>query len=352
MVDAICWKDIPHTEVGVVIQDILNLLRNVNVFSICFVLRLANKVSHSLAKLALDYAGEFVWLNDYPLSMESLVWGDFPSHGNYGIVYKVRHKRTSDIYALKIIRDIDCDSESQSTSPPSQETKILGFVDSPFVIKCHRVFEQLLPSSGGSKAILMEYMDGGTLDTRRSFSESSLAHIAYQVLKGLEYLHACKIVHLDIKPSNLLVDRDLNVKIADFGVSKIISYVHGSDNYCDSADVGTYAYMSPERLDRDSCRYDPKYVYAGDVWSLGVTLLELFVGHFPFFPPEKKSISWMDLVMVTCLGEPPLSWCIPEEASEELVSFIKCCLEKDPSKRWMASQLLKHPYVLSRSRSD
>ncbi|KAI9168721.1 hypothetical protein LWI28_001057 [Acer negundo] len=268
-------------------------------------------------------------------------------HGNYGIVYKVRHKRISDIYALKIIRDIDCDSESQSTSPPSQETKILGFVDSPFVIKCHRIFEQLLPSSGGSKAILMEYMDGGTLDTRRSFSESSLAHIACQVLKGLEYLHACNIVHLDIKPSNLLVDRDLNVKIADFGVSKIMSYMHGSDNYCDSADVGTYAYMSPERLDRDSCRYDPKYVYVGDVWSLGVTLLELFVGHFPFFRPEKKSISWMDLVMVTCLGEPLTSWCIPEEASEELVSFIECCLEKDPSKRWTASQLLKHPYVLS-----
>ncbi|KAK0574955.1 hypothetical protein LWI29_031504 [Acer saccharum] len=243
-------------------------------------------------------------------------------HGNYGIVYKVRHKRTSDIYALKIIRDIDCDSETQSTSPPSQETKILGFVDSPFVIKCHRVFEQLLPSSGGSKAILMEYMDGGTLDTRRSFSESSLAHIAYQVLKGLEYLHACNIVHLDIKPSNLLVDRDLKVKIADFGVGQGLVQLRSQVCVC------------------------------GRCVELGRDIVGAFVGHFPFFLPEKKSISWMDLVMVTCLGEPPTSWCIPEEASEELVSFIKRCLEKDPSKRWTASQLLKHPYVLSRSRSD
>ncbi|KAH7570386.1 hypothetical protein JRO89_XS05G0098400 [Xanthoceras sorbifolium] len=239
-------------------------------------------------------------------------------------------------------------TSSVSNQQPSHETRILGFVNSPFVIKCHGIFEPApLASNYYSKAILMEYMDAGTLDAvlktnGRPFSESSLVHIAYQVLKGLQYLHACNIVHLDIKPSNLLVDKDLNVKIADFGASKIMHFHEtNKPNSCDWTYVGTYAYMSPERLEY-SCRYDPKYVYAGDVWSLGVTLLELFVGHFPFFPPEKKP-SWMDLVLMTCVGEPP---CVPKElASDEFVSFIKCCLEKDPSKRWTASQLLSHPYV-------
>ncbi|XP_031268406.1 mitogen-activated protein kinase kinase 9-like [Pistacia vera] len=252
-------------------------------------------------------------------------------HGNHGIVYKVRHKHTSAIYALKIIT-----TDSQT----SHETKILGRTDSPFIIKCHGIFEP--PAWAGSKAILMDHMDAGTLGsllkTNGPFSKSSIAHIAYQVLNGLQYLHAGNIVHLDIKPSNLLVDKRLNVKIADFGVSQIVHEHETPKSFCSY--VGTYAYMSPERL--DSSRYDPKYVYAGDVWSLGVTLLELCVGHFPFFPPEKKP-SWMEVALVTCFGEPTSN--IPETATGEFLSFIKCCLEKEPGKRWTVLKLLSHPFV-------
>ncbi|KAL3582711.1 hypothetical protein D5086_017043 [Populus alba] len=114
----------------------------------------------------------------------------------------------------------------------------------------------------------MEYMDAGTLDgifrANGPFSEASPAHIAYQVLNGLKNLHEHNIVHLDIKPSNLLVSKDMKVKIADFGVSKIVH---------------------------------------GDVWSLGVTLLELHAGHFPFFPAGKKPTNWKELVLVICFGE-------------------------------------------------
>ncbi|TXG46410.1 hypothetical protein EZV62_028092 [Acer yangbiense] len=79
LVNTICLKVVPHTEVGVVVQDILNLLLNVNVASISFVPRIANKVAHGLAEFALDHACVSVWLDDCPLSVESLVLGDIPN---------------------------------------------------------------------------------------------------------------------------------------------------------------------------------------------------------------------------------------------------------------------------------
>ncbi|KAF2282236.1 hypothetical protein GH714_043877 [Hevea brasiliensis] len=201
-----------------------------------------------------------------------------------------------------------------------------------------------LSTRAGEKAILMEYMDPGTLDTllkaNGPFPETLLAHIAHQALNGLSYLHACKIVHLDIKPSNLLVNKDMKLNIGDFGVSRI---VHGSTtSYDNLGSQGTYAYTSPERLDSETFgSSSEKDIYAGDVWSLGVTLWELSVGHFPFFTPGKRP-SWMEVAMVICFGEFPS---LPKQASHEFGSFLKCCLERAPSKRWTVSQLLSHPFI-------
>ncbi|OAY34442.1 mitogen-activated protein kinase kinase 7 [Manihot esculenta] len=253
-------------------------------------------------------------------------------HGNHSIVYKVLHRPTSAIYAMKMVR------EDISSPCLSHETEILACTDSPFVVKCHGIFEP----RAGEKAILMEYMDAGTLDTvlraNGPFSETLLAHVAHQALNGLSYLHSCNIVHLDIKPSNLLVSKDMNVKIGDFGVSRIVNDT-SSTTYDNLGSQGTYAYMSPERL--DSQRFGSGDVCAGDVWSLGVSLWELYVGHFPFFQAGKRP-SWMEVVMVICFGEFP---CLPKQASREFGNFLECCLEREPSKRWTVSQLLSHPFV-------
>ncbi|KDP26672.1 hypothetical protein JCGZ_17830 [Jatropha curcas] len=254
-------------------------------------------------------------------------------HGNHGIVYKVRQRSTSAIYALKMVQQED-------TNAVSHETEILTCTDSPFTIKCYGIFEP----RAGEKAILMEYMDGGTLDTALSsngpFPEALLVDVAKQVLNGLNYLHAHNIVHLDIKPSNLLISNGMKVKIGDFGVSRIVND-NDTRNYENLGSRGTYAYMSPERL--DSQTFGSGYVYAGDVWSLGVSLWELYVGHFPFFEDARTTRpSWMELVMVICYGEFP---CLPNKASQEFGSFLKCCLEREPSKRWNVSQLLSHPFI-------
>ncbi|XP_040999062.1 mitogen-activated protein kinase kinase 9-like [Juglans microcarpa x Juglans regia] len=255
-------------------------------------------------------------------------------HGNGGTVYKVRHKRTHDVYALKVVHT---DSDPTLRRQVFREMEILRrTVDSPHVVRCHSIFEKPC----GDIAILMEYMNLGSLDsllkTHGTFSEPKLAGVARQVLDGLNYLHGHKIIHRDLKPSNLLVNDAMEVKIADFGVSKIMCR---SLDACNSY-VGTCAYMSPERFDPDT--YGGNYNgYAGDIWSLGLTLLELYLGHFPFLPPGQRP-DWATLMCAICFGEPPS---LPEQASEEFRSFVQCCLQKESSKRWMAAQLLTHPFV-------
>ncbi|XP_043705113.1 mitogen-activated protein kinase kinase 9-like [Telopea speciosissima] len=252
-------------------------------------------------------------------------------HGNGGTVYQVRHNHTSNIYALKVIRG---NSDTTVHQQILNEMEILRHTDSPFIVRCNGIFHD--PS--GDTSILMEYMDGGTLDSllksHGTLSELSLSSIARQVLNGLEYLHSQKIVHRDIKPSNLLVNQKMEVKIADFGLSKMMSH-NNTLQRCDSF-VGTCAYMSPERLDQ--CTYDG---YAADIWSFGLTLMELYVGHFPLLSIDQRS-DMFTLMYAVCFEEPPS---LPESASEEFQSFINCCLQKDSSKRWTVSQLLSHPFI-------
>ncbi|KAF4361403.1 hypothetical protein F8388_012863 [Cannabis sativa] len=260
--------------------------------------------------------------------------------GNGGTVYKVRHKETSEIYALKIIHH-NFDSNFRRQLNPEME--ILRCTDSPHVVKCHSIFQN--PS--GEFGIVMEYMDSGTLEnvlkSEGAFSESKVADVAKKLLNGLHYLHSNKIIHRDIKPANLLVNSNMEVKIADFGVSKILGRTLDT---CNSF-VGTCAYMSPERF--DSQTYDENHDgYAGDIWSLGVTLMELYMGHFPLLPPGERA-DWPTLMCVVCFGELPS---LPEGVSDELKSFVECCLQKESSKRWSASKLLTHPFVCKDSTSE
>ncbi|KAF8090446.1 hypothetical protein N665_0476s0025 [Sinapis alba] len=254
--------------------------------------------------------------------------------GNSGTVYKVRHKTTAELYALKTVNG---DTDPILTRQLMREMEILRRTDSPYVVKCHGIFEK--PLVGGEVSILMEYMDGGTLESLRgAVTEKRLAAFARQILKGLSYLHGLKIVHRDIKPANLLLNCKDEVKIADFGVSKIL--VRSLES-CNSY-VGTCAYMSPERFDSESAGGRSSDVYAGDIWSFGLMMLELLVGYFPLLPRPGQRLDWATLMCAVCFGEPPRA---PEGCSEEFCSFVDCCLRKDSSKRWTASQLLGHPFL-------
>lgn len=110
--------------------------------------------------------------------------------------------------------------------------------------------------------------------------------------------------------------------------------------------VGTCAYMSPERFDPDT--YGANYNgYAADIWSLGLTLMELFLGYFPFLLPGQRP-DWATLMCAICFGDPPT---LPEgRGSEEFRSFVSCCLQKEATKRWSAAQLLSHPFICNNRR--
>ncbi|XP_010417979.1 PREDICTED: mitogen-activated protein kinase kinase 8-like [Camelina sativa] len=255
--------------------------------------------------------------------------------GNGGTVFKVKNKTTSEIYALKKIKE---DMDSTSRQQLLREIEILRLVNSSSIVKCHDIFQ----NTSGEVSILMDYMDLGTLESLRGkvVTEDQLALMARQILQGLNYLHELKIVHRDIKPANLLRSSKEEVKIADFGVSKIVAK---SLNKCNSF-VGTYAYMSPERLDSEAegvTEEDRSNVYAGDIWSFGLTMLEILVGYYPLLPQGQKP-DQAAIICAVCFGEPPKA---PEECSDELKSFIDCCLRKKASERWTASQLLNHPFL-------
>ncbi|XP_020090320.1 mitogen-activated protein kinase kinase 5-like [Ananas comosus] len=154
-----------------------------------------------------------------------------------------------------------------------------------------------------------------------------------------EYLHGRRIVHRDIKPSNLLVDAAARrVKIADFGVGRILAQT--LDPTCNSA-VGTVAYMSPERINTElnDGNYDG---YAGDIWSFGLSILEFYLGAFPFGDGLGRRGDWASLMCAICYADPPQA---PPTASRELRSFVGSCLQKEPSRRPTAAQLLQHPFI-------
>jgi len=253
--------------------------------------------------------------------------------GNGGTVYKVRHRETCALYALKVLH--------QGDAAAAAEADILGRTASPFVVRCHSV---LPAASSGDVALLLELADGGSLDavrTRRgAFAEAALAEVAAQALSGLAYLHARRIVHLDIKPANLLATTAGEIKVADFGIARVLPR---AGDHCTSY-VGTAAYMSPERFDPEAHggHYDP---CAADVWSLGVTVLELLMGRYPLLPAGQQP-NWAALMCAICFGEPPA---LPDGvASPELRSFIAACLQKDYCRRASVAELLAHPFVAGR----
>ncbi|CAL5428470.1 unnamed protein product [Camellia sinensis] len=206
-----------------------------------------------------------------PLNFSELERINRIGSGSGGTVYKVLHRPSRRLFALKVIHGTYGDKDTIRRQI-CREIEILRDVDNPSVVRCHDMFDH-----AGEIQLLLEYMDCGSLEGKLIHNESRLADLSRQILSGLYYLHKRKIVHRDIKPSNLLMNSRNQVKIADFGVSRILSQTMDP---CNSA-VGTIAYMSPERFNTDlnHGKYDG---YAGDIWSFGVSILEFYVGHFPF----------------------------------------------------------------------
>lgn len=216
------------------------------------------------------------------------------------------------------------------------EIKTLYKCKCEHIIKCYASY--LLDDS---VRIILEYMNKGTLTDIlkkiKKIPESIIGLMTAQILKGIVYLHQNKIIHRDIKPSNILVNSKGFIKISDFGVSGFLK---------DSADerhtmLGTYLYMSPERI-RGSA-----YTSKSDIWSFGMSIIECVTGMNPFlYNNQNRQVlvnNYWDLVSLLDSKEdsPRLSI---YEFSEELCDFVNCCLIKQPEKRYSAEELYNHKF--------
>ncbi|XP_050382875.1 mitogen-activated protein kinase kinase 5-like [Argentina anserina] len=244
-------------------------------------------------------------------------------------VYKVIHKPSGRLYALKVICS---DHEDSVLCQIFEEVQVLREVDNPNVVKCHNMFNH-----NGEIHVLLEFMSRGSLKGKHIHNEKTLSNLARQILTGLAHLHSRRVAHRDIKPANLLINTRNEVKIADF-VGRVLAKTMDPWNSC----VGNVAYMCPERINTDLNQGKLYNAYAGDIWSFGVSILELYAGRYPFPVDRYKEGSWSSLVWAICMCQPPEA---PQTASTELKHFIACCLQRDPQKRMSAAQLLQHPFI-------
>ena len=252
--------------------------------------------------------------------------------GNYGRVYKVIHKKTGKIFSAKIAY-IEKTNEIESFK---KEINILSQCNNQYIVHYYGSYIK-----GHQIWIILEFCDGGSLYELikilpRNLNEEEIASLIYMILKGLLFLHENKKIHRDVKSENILLTHEGIAKLADFGVSTQLMHSFSKK----ITKIGTPFYMSPEVIMQN------KYDYKCDIWSLGITSIEMAEGEPPF---SKVKGYW---VLKKIITHPPKGLKNKEKWSKEFNDFVEKCLIYEPEKRPSAKELLEHPFIIKYNRGN
>ncbi|KAF7723139.1 hypothetical protein EC973_002321 [Apophysomyces ossiformis] len=280
----------------------------------------------NLSTTSFSQLSESNWANKY----EDFDIKKAIGYGSSAVVYCAVYKPLNKRVAVKMI-DLDMFERNQ-IDELRRETALMALSKHPNVLPVYGSFV-----NGSKLYIVTPYLSAGScLDIMKTtfpdgFDEVSIATILKQALEGLVYLHKNNHIHRDVKAGNLLMDEHGTVLLADFGVSSSLS----ENGDLRRTFVGTPCWMAPEVMEQQG------YDYKADIWSFGITALELSMGHAPFakYPPMK-------VLMMTLSNDPPTldRENAKHKYSKSFKDMIDMCLQKDPKKRPSAEKLLQHPF--------
>jgi serine/threonine protein kinase len=251
--------------------------------------------------------------------------------GNFGKVMLVRHKQTSNMFAMKVIRK-DAVQKKTDIEHTKTERRLLQKIKHPYIVALHFAFQ-----TDDKLYMVMDYVSGGDiyyhLRQQRRFNEGTVRIWAAELILALEYLHRLSVVYRDMKPENLLLDEEGHVHLTDFGLSKVQSHEDEPlHTFC-----GTPYYLAPEMLVAKGKGYGKSV----DWWGLGILLFEMLAGQPPFYSNNMHRV-YEKIVSADIV------WPAHSPVSAQVVDLVNSFLQRDPTKRLGtrgdAEEVKAHPF--------